>query len=78
MMNNLLGYGFIQIKHNTFSKGEGSISNGRMVTVIIHGQTARVIVERWLCNGDIEQDERQEWTCWLANVWEYIPEWAVK
>lgn len=78
MMNNLLSYGFIQTKYNTFSKGEGSISNGRMVTVIIHGQTARVIVERWYCDGETEQDERQEWTCWLANIWEYVPEWAMK
>ena len=70
-------YGFTTLAPNTYGKGQGSIANGRMVTIMVKGKTARVIVERWFYYDDIEQDEHQEWTCWLGDVWEFIPMWAL-
>jgi hypothetical protein len=70
-------YGFLNSAPNVYEKGQGSISNGRMVTIMVKGKTARVIVERWWCDGISEEDTKQEWTCWLGDVWEFIPMWAL-
>ena len=70
-------YGFTTLAPNTYGKGQGSISNGRMATVMVKGKTARVIVERWYCDGVNEEDTKQEWTCWLGDVWEFLPMWAL-
>ena len=70
-------YGFSLLAPNTYGKAQGSLANGRMVTIMVKGKTARVIAERWWCDGVDGEDTKQEWTCWLGDVWEFIPMWAL-
>jgi hypothetical protein len=75
--NALAMYGFLPMNNRTYCKGQGSISNGRSVKVEIIGKVAKVTTETWFCNGDIESDSQQEFICWLGDVFEYIPVWAL-
>ena len=78
IINALTTYGFQKVAYNTYAKGIGSISAGALVTVEIAGAVAKVELQTYFCNGEVEEDTCQTWTCWLADLWAYLPGWAFR
>ena len=75
--NALTMIGFQPMNNRTYCKAYGSIANGQSVTIEISGKVAKVVTESWFCNGEVELDNQQEFICWIANIFEYIPAWAL-